>query len=294
MTNEIHMVNGDYLYHKLNDLYYEGLVTRRIEFDRTLFKYQRKVMYEKLWTPELMECRGLVFHNETIDIVTRPVRKLFNYKETAPKSEFSTGIAEFDLDQEVIYAPKHNGFMACKNAEGFYSCTGSMSGKHIGMAIEVLSAVPSAKEGTTDIYEIMHVNDPHIIKRPDDMRSHARKVQTRDNATGQILEVCGSRTAKFREVLEMNILSRDEGYVVYLPDLSKGLKLKSDYYTALKRFARIPHTRIDQLIIQEKASANRFARHIANDPSTRTDLFAITEDKERLNNFLYDMVSDIL
>jgi len=72
------MINIENLY-KLRD---EGLLTIRPNRDESLFiaNYTPKVQFDKLWTDELKQCRGLIF-NKCGDIIARPFPKFFNLGE---------------------------------------------------------------------------------------------------------------------------------------------------------------------------------------------------------------------
>lgn len=61
----------------------EGLVSVRPHerLPLRIVNYTPKAQYERAWTPELLSCRGLVFDEETMRLVARPLPKFFNYEE---------------------------------------------------------------------------------------------------------------------------------------------------------------------------------------------------------------------
>ena len=100
---------------KLKYLQSEGLITLRPNTDESLFiaNYTPKVQYEKLWTPEVMQCRGLII-DKNDNIIARPFPKFFNIEEHTPeeipnepfevyeKLDGSLGILYFYQDKPFI------------------------------------------------------------------------------------------------------------------------------------------------------------------------------------------------
>lgn len=76
------MINVNNLY-KLKE---QGLITIRPNEDNTLFiaNYTSKVQYDKLWTDEIKQCRGLIFKSDGT-IIARPFPKFFNLEEHQPE-----------------------------------------------------------------------------------------------------------------------------------------------------------------------------------------------------------------
>lgn len=69
----------------------------------TLYDYSQVCQFERCWTPETMQCRGLVVHDNGT-VIARPFPKFFNveeHDEPLPSEEFEV----FDkLDGSLIIA----------------------------------------------------------------------------------------------------------------------------------------------------------------------------------------------
>ena len=67
---------------ELNKLYDDGLLHKQFHptYPLIIWNYSPRVQYEKLWTPLLMKCRGLVTDFDG-NIIARPFKKFFNYEE---------------------------------------------------------------------------------------------------------------------------------------------------------------------------------------------------------------------
>jgi RNA ligase len=103
---------------ELNKLYDEGLLHKQFHPTHPLiiWNYSARVQYEKIWTPTLIMCRGLVTDFKGI-IIARPFGKFFNYEELKPedipnedfvvyeKMDGSLGIL-FNYEEEWILATR--------------------------------------------------------------------------------------------------------------------------------------------------------------------------------------------
>ena len=71
---------------ELNKLYDEGLLHKQFHptYPLIIWNYSPRVQYEKLWTPLLMMCRGLVTDFDG-NIKARSFPKFFNYEEHKPE-----------------------------------------------------------------------------------------------------------------------------------------------------------------------------------------------------------------
>lgn len=70
--------------HELERLVREKYISRVLsaELPLILYNYSEKATYDRLWTPETRQCRGLVVEEGTGRIVARPFKKFFNCDET--------------------------------------------------------------------------------------------------------------------------------------------------------------------------------------------------------------------
>lgn len=210
------------------------------------FKYHRRVMYDNLWStnPHLMECRGHTYAQDGT-LILLPFRKTFNYLENGHWKDVSD-------DTRVGLYKKHNGFMCSVgsyNRTPVVGTTGTTDSNFVSIAKKHLPLNGNAVvQGATVLYEIIDENDPHIVKEAFGAKPLGYRLN--DNGVlmlGELEIVCSFGDAK--KIAER---ADHEGYMVYLFDeeysdvnTSDSCKLKSVYYTMLKRIIRSSKNDID-------------------------------------------------
>lgn len=224
---------------------YEQLVKIKEYGNLKLHKYSNKVFYNNLWHKDtkLLDARGLVLDSDD-NIVQYPFTKIFNYGENN---------SYIDLDESVFVVKKINGFMAAVTlykGEILVSTTGSLDSQYVDMAKEILpleQMVPYLSEDYTYCFEIVHPNDPHIIR--ENVGAYLIGGRFKQYNSPQI-DACILRDLAhkmgvyppeyyydiFGNVLRDVKTVQHEGYVVYSQD--KVIKLKSPYYLSNKFIAR--------------------------------------------------------
>lgn len=209
-----------------------------------VIKYKNKVFYDNLWTPELIQCRGLVL-DKNYNVVVRPFDKIFNYMENG---------TTFDRDDIVTYTRKVNGFMgAMTYSEEYgyiYSTTGSLDSPYAALVKKHLQQYEQyhVNPNITLLFEICDVSDPHIIKEDEGSYLigvvykdgfHAMEYDLDMTADTYGMRRFKTESGRFGDVVKLSKECRHEGYVVRLfNDQSKFLKLKSPYYLVTKFLAR--------------------------------------------------------
>ena len=216
------------------------------------FKYAKRVMIDYLWDkyPEVHECRGHTYNNQTGELVLASPTKSFNYLENGWWKDVT-------LYTEVRAYRKFNGFMATVtmyNGEVIVGTTGSTKSDYAKLAQEVLmeSSDCDPVEGMTDLFEIIHESDPHIV----DEKSGAKFLGYRDNTTGKFVPYTSDKydsslyyEGTLAEVLELSKGVKHEGYMVYLADgdNSNPCKVKTPYYTYKKKLMRMNKTKVKSM-----------------------------------------------
>ena len=238
-------------------------------------KYTRRVFYDNLWADYegLTEARG---HVELADgtIVIRPFTKIFNRNENG---------TDIDYNEEVIAVRKVNGFMACATYvpqvdEVVVSTTGSLDSDFVKMAEEYItpeikgmirnSAITDGIRNTY-MFEIVHPNDPHIIKEytgahligvrdVDSEDSYMSDFYTElylDDVARDLFRIHRPdwKVCKFSEIVQEAKTCKHEGFVVYGQSSKTALKIKSPYYLTLKAAARkVDIMKLNRLIVDEE------------------------------------------
>jgi predicted kinase len=230
-----------------------------------IYKYSKSVFFKNLWDKNevLLKTRGLVLDLNG-DIVQHPFTKVFNYGEN------STGLNYSDK-KEVIAVEKLNGFLGCiskhpyKN-ELLITTTGSFDSDFVGYIKDFIDPKLKgemlrylSKNNLTLMFEVIHPNDPHIIKYEESEQGlyliGARGKKEFDNELAEesldlIAEELSFKRAKwfkilFGELKELVKNTKLEGYMVRDINTDKILlKFKSPYYLTTKFIGRMSDNNI--------------------------------------------------
>lgn len=230
------------LFDELNHLVKERLV-RRKDYDNGLciFKYQPVVHWKNLWhvSPALLRARGIVFTKEG-EQVNNPLPKLFYVGENGTKVH---------RDAIVTAQRKVNGFYASVTGwkgQAIVATTGTLDSQYVQWAKETLMLGNRLEEYTrygdggpytTDNYEIVHVNDPHIV--PEFPGAYGLGIFTSADKVSEILY-----DVRFSDIVQFAKKVKHEGFVIYDDTHEPICKIKSPYYLNLKLMARMKDWKI--------------------------------------------------
>lgn len=250
------------------------------------FKYARRVMFDYLWDtdPALLDCRGQTYDNRTGELVVAAPRKSFNYLENGWWSDKP-------LDTPVIAYVKRNGFMLCvseDNGDSIYSTTGSTKSDfvRIGVAMlgETFSRIPEPQTNCTDLYEIVHPNDPHIVDEP----IGAHFLGSRCKQTG-VFTPYGKPEDTYlgtlKGILAIAEINTGEGFMVYDlhndPDRLAPAKIKTPYYVGKKKLMRLSKKNSATMY----ADPGKFAQGLPKMWQDMPELIVESYTKESWDNF---------
>jgi hypothetical protein len=213
----------------------QGLATKKDGGEYTTFKYAKKVMYDYLWdtNPNLLECRGHVYYNETKELVQAAPTKTFNYLE-------NNRWVDKPLDTRVSMYRKINGYMACAtihNRKLLVSTTGSTTSEYAKWAKDLfltsLHAYPS-DSFHTHLFEVVVPQDPHIV----DEHEGLHYLGSRDKKSGKFHPFNIQNVCSLQEALEISKTDRGEGFMLY-DNKGNVCKLKTPYYVGKKKLMRM-------------------------------------------------------
>lgn len=226
------------------DLVQKGLAVASINQELTTFKYSRKVMFDYLWNtdPRLLECRGMVYNNQTGELVQLPFKKSFNYLEEG-------NWKDVPLDTPVEMYKKYNGFMAaCSLYKGdlLVSTTGSTDSSYAELALEEIKKSQDGKvlyHDYTYLFEIVHESDPHIINET----LGVYPLGARSKSGGEYSPSGTPIKCSLGEAIEITNEDRGEGFMVYLDDgtYNTVCKMKTPYYVGKKKLMRMTPNKVD-------------------------------------------------
>lgn len=140
---------------KTDQLVAEGYITKRPHPSGELFiyNYTAKAQYDRLWTPETMQCRGLILDREGA-IAARPLPKFFNlqeYKESLPAEPFDV-YEKLDGSLGILYWYQDQPYIASR---------GSFNSDQADKANKIFQerysdAIPLLDKSLTYLFEIIY------------------------------------------------------------------------------------------------------------------------------------------
>lgn len=230
--------------------------------DLFVVKYNNKVFYDNLWTPELMEARGLIVDND-FNVIVKPFDKIFNFMENETTC---------DRDKKVLAVEKRNGFLGVMSYHPkygwIYSTTGSLDSgfadlakSHLKQYEDILDFCFKGKSVSL-MFEICDsVNDPHIIKEEDGeylIGCNFDGELWTEHKLDNLGWVCDMKRPswkhiQFDDLLEECKISKIEGYVVRDIDSDIPLmKIKTPYYLICKFLGRLKQEKLDDLLVDSE------------------------------------------
>jgi RNA ligase len=207
--------------------------------------YTKQAMFERVWNDVTMNCRGLIYHQETGEILARPFKKFFNYGEpNAP---------EFSPDDWVTVYDKVDGSLgiAYDTPDGPAIATkGSFTSDQALHATKLLRTnYPQyqALGEVTDLFEIIYPDNRIVLDYGDlDALWYLGSVWVDDGIdywNGILMKAWGIPSNHFMLAGEWGMIFKDipldrpnrEGVVVLNDYTGERLKLKQEDYIELHR-----------------------------------------------------------
>lgn len=257
---------------RLYDLFPEGdldyalnerLVARRIHPTHPLaiLNYTERCQYERgLWSPVTTQCRGLIYHTDTLEVVARPFRKFFNYGQTE-----APAVA---LDARVVVADKLDGSLGIlyPTPEGWAVATRgaftSDQALHATALYRERYAGFVVPEGVTLLFEIVYPANRIVVDygdRDDLILLGAVKIATGQTfPLTQLWDWPGPTASVLAECTVADALTfpprpNAEGVVLHLLDTDERVKVKQEDYVRLHRIV----TGLNERVVWEHLSSGK-------------------------------------
>ncbi|UYM26619.1 RNA ligase [Arthrobacter phage Bauer] len=207
-----------------------------------LYNYTELAQYQKAWNDVTRNCRGLIVHRETGEIIARPFPKFFNYSEDHHP--------DFDLAEPVTVTDKLDGSLGIiyPTGDGGYAVAtrGSFTSEQAIHATAILReryADWQPAEGSTVLVEIIYPQNRIVVDYGDVddlILLGAVHIETGITSTPREVHWHGERTdvlsyASFAEALAAEPRKNSEGLVVHFRTSDVRVKIKQDDYVALHR-----------------------------------------------------------
>ena len=230
-----------------------------------IYKYSSSVFYNNLWDKggyPLLKARGIVV-DISGKIVQHPFDKVFNYHENGAGEDIP-------MNEEVQYVQKLNGFLGNIGFNPFtkkilYTTTGSFDSPFVQYIKDFIDRELEnklkkffAKNKVTLSFEVIHSEDPHIIKYPEHMfglhligiRGLSPKDKNwEETEVDRVAEELGFRRPyhgwkKLGDIIGELRTLKDEGFMIRKRNKEDKttdivLKMKSPYYLTSKFIGRM-------------------------------------------------------
>lgn len=207
-----------------------------------LYNYTEIAQYQKAWNDVTRNCRGLIVHRETGEIIARPFPKFFNHGEgnhnPFHEGEPVTVTDKLDGSLGIIY-PTPSGHYAIATRGSFTS----EQAIHATYVLRTKYADWQPAEGSTVLVEIIYPQNRIVVDYGDtDDLLLLGAVHIDTGITASPMEVFwpGAKADVFRygsfaEALAAEPRKNSEGFVVHFRDSDVRVKIKQDDYVALHR-----------------------------------------------------------
>jgi RNA ligase len=147
---------------KIDQLIAEGYITKRPHSSGELFiyNYTAKAQYDRLWTPETIQCRGLILDRDGA-IASRPLAKFFNlqeHKEAIPSETFDV-YEKLDGSLGILYWYQDQPYIASR---GSFNSDQAIKANQILMSIYP-AAIPLLDRSLTYLFEIIYPSNRIVV-----------------------------------------------------------------------------------------------------------------------------------
>lgn len=142
----------------INKLITDGYIRKQVHpsGELTIYNYTEKAMFNKVWTPETLQCRGLIADNEG-NIVARPFPKFFNLGENGQKLPDEPFEVYEKLDGSLGISYFHNG-------QHHIASRGAFTSRQSIYATNILrSSGIHLREDVTYLFEIIYPENRIVI-----------------------------------------------------------------------------------------------------------------------------------
>ncbi len=151
---------------RIDQLITEGYITKRPHSSGELFiyNYTAKAQYDRLWTPETMQCRGLILDRHGA-IASRPLIKFFNlqeHQESLPSEPFDV-YEKLDGSLGILYWYQDKPYIASR---GSFNSDQAVKANQIFYSLYA-NAIPLLDRSLTYLFEIIYPANRIVVNYGD-------------------------------------------------------------------------------------------------------------------------------
>lgn len=243
MVNIYDLMDADELVKMVKEGYVR--VQRHPVYPYNIACYTKQAMFERVWNNVTLNCRGLIYHQNTGEIIARPFKKFFNYEEpNAPvfaPDDWVTVFDKVDGSLGIAYETPDGPAIATK---------GSFMSDQAQHATELLRAkypLYQTDDYCTDLFEIIYPENRIVLDygETDELRYLGSVViETGEDYWNGVLigyyNIPKNHfliSGEFGSVIEDIDLHRanSEGVVILNQDTGERIKMKQGDYIELHR-----------------------------------------------------------
>jgi RNA ligase len=232
-----------------------------------ILNYTDKCTWDEEWNDVTLQCRGLIVHSETYEIIARPFRKFFNHDQPqAPTLE---------LDDEVIVLDKLDGSLGIQyrlpDGSPAIATRGSFTSEQAQWATDWLrlstTSLPPVGEGETYLYEIIYPENRIVVDYGGfeglillgTVNIETGKVSVLD--ASQYTAIAAIYPHKtWADVLAAPDRENAEGFVVYKKATNEMVKIKYEDYKRLHKYmTRVTERHVWECLAEERSLDMEFA-----------------------------------
>lgn len=238
----------------------DGYVRTQVHPDLpyTIYNYSELAQFQRVWTPVTRQCRGLIAHSETGEVLARAFRKTHNHNE--PEAHV------FALDEPVEVTDKVDGSLGIgyplgPDENGFaISTRGSFASEQAIHATEVwrtrYQGTATVPHGITPLWEIIYPSNRIVVdyQGQDDLvllagveietgrQIDAQTMADLMNWPGPVVQRFPYE--RFADALAAPVRAGREGYVIRSLTSNAAVKFKYDEYVQLHKIVTGMNERI--------------------------------------------------
>jgi len=207
------------------------------ELPLLLYNYTPVCQFSKSWDETTLQCRGLIVHKDTKEIIARPFSKFFNYEEYVEKGELLPAekpqvYSKFDGSLGILYFWEGLPHIATR---------GSFISKQAVWAtdfVKASNAWQNLDTSYTHLFEIIYPENRIVINYDFSGLVHLASIHTetaRSIAPDSDFPLAG--TIPFTSYLDIKSLNtkNEEGFVLHFPTTDLRVKIKFEVYIKLHK-----------------------------------------------------------
>lgn len=207
------------------------------ELPLLLYNYTPVCQFSKAWDETTMQCRGLIVHKDTKEIIARPFQKFFNYEEHVERGDTlpnETPVAYAKLDGSL-------GILYFFEGEPRIATRGSFTSDQALWATNYLSESNSWQrldQNYTHLFEIIYPENRIVINYGFEGLIHLASIHTETGKSvppDSDFPLVGSIPfTSYQEIKALNT-QNEEGFVLHYPQADFRVKIKFEDYVRLHK-----------------------------------------------------------